>query len=217
MTSLSDKFTTKILFPGEVRTERLFITCARLCRVIYWPDKNKLQNTHIKLMHDKEIGLGDSYFKRKRSNEHQEHSFYLYDEADMDQQELEKEHKANDLRYSVTVSKSGYMFVCYRGTKTFKNWMKNLNNKMQVSNYMKENEDDYHDGEESEPDSEADPSMFENGRARQKLVKTDKTVQIHAGFYDMTRDGRKPIVDMIKKNKDFLETIIFTGHSLGGG
>ena len=122
MTSLSDTSTTKILFPGKVRTERLFITCARLCRVIYWPDKEKIKNTHIKLMYDQEIGLGDRYFKRKRSNGHQKDSFYLYDEADMDKKELKKEHRSNDLRYSVTVSESGYMFVCYRGTTTIKNW-----------------------------------------------------------------------------------------------
>ena len=242
----------KTLFKGEIETYRLFTVCARLCQVIYWPDKDNIKNTVIKLMHDKDIGLNDEYFKRKRSNFHEKESFYLYDEAEMDTATLEKERRKNDLKYCVTVSKSGYMFVAFRGSVTLKNWIKNMTNRFIVTNYLNENAEDYHDGYESDPERDDDPEMVKRisqlsnsikddvkdgikdvslsnvadrikniGSGRQKLCKTKNSVQVHAGVYDMARDGRAKIIEIIEENKkihgkDFLKTIIFTGHSLGG-
>ena len=216
-------------FKGEVRTIRLFTLCARLSATMYWPHPDQQDETIAKLLSDENIGLGDHYFKKDRFEEHKELSYFVYDEEFMCEDTLKKLRKKNDLMYSVVVSTSGYMIVTYRGTSTARNWAKNLESKLIVANFLKEDEEEYHDGNESEESEEHHNETSSRSRAYQflarkatKKVKTEKTSQIHAGFYDTFRDGRDEIVDMMKKhannpnNPAPLKTIIFTGHSLGG-
>ena len=241
---ISQSLMVNTLFNGEVTARRLILVCARLSQIMYWPDNESIKNTAIKLMLDKDIGLHDRYFKSKKPDPGMNPGpncphFYMYDEENMTKENLKtlkSEHRKKDLKYIIIVSKSGYMFVVYRGTTTIKNWIRNLTTHFQISNYLKEDPDDLHDGFESDPEREDDPIFVKkltklkttggqklaSMKGHQIMSKTSKSIQIHAGHYDIFRSGRSEIIDIIEKNKtihgpDFLKTIIFTGHSLGGG
>ena len=208
----------------------------------------------VLLLNDKRSGLGDKYFNKKKFLKHVDRSMFVYDNATVGKKELEKSGLQTDIRYSVTISESGYMIITYRGTKTVNNWFSNLDFGMQRAKWLKRDPKVLHDGYESDPEeddekngkkkgkkkSKKENSLFvrnpsvsglqrtssmrsKKGQTFRKNLREDLPIDIHTGFYEIFRDTRWKIFELLDENikaKSFnfkdIKQVIFTGHSLGG-
>ena len=179
---------------------QLYWACAKISQIVYFPERS------IKIEEDFCHHVLVSDLKSSKPAK-----FYAYHDDNK-----------TDSKFSYVVSHEGFMIISFRGSATLKNWIVDFKTQFTDRQLFK---DIFHGaaGSESESElgdrpSETDTSAGLNPGSSQSKAAVSHPYRLHKGFEESYRVMEQPIFEAIETamEESDVDTIILTGHSLGG-